>query len=166
MQVEPSPFPKARRNTKYSQGPASCYYSFQSYHLKACLKDISVQWLMHYHSNENDSFVLALFCHEWEMLPILVLKCKVPWEALRVLCHLPNKSSGNILDFTKGVTTCCTPLMKVTWLTPLHTKAARLMLILWLMESASSYLCLSFCYFFGQVRKLGDLPSISLFNNK
>lgn len=147
MQVQPSPFPKACRNTKHSQGPASHYYGFQSYHLKACLQDISVQWFMHYHSNENDSFVLALFCHEWETLPILMLRCKVTREALRVLCHLPNKSFGNTLDFTKVVTTCCTPLLKVIWLTPLHTKAARLMLILWLMELGSSYLYLSFWYF-------------------
>lgn len=106
VEVEPLPFLKAYRNTKHSQRTASRYYSFQSYHLKACLQDISVQLFIHYHFNENDSFVLALFCHKWETLPVLMLKCEVTLEDLRVLCHLPNKSFGNILDFTKEVTTC------------------------------------------------------------
>lgn len=141
---------------KYQALPGTCFplLRFSILPFESMFQDISVQWFMHCHSNENDSFVLALFCHEWKTLPILMLKCKVSREALRVLCHLPNKSFGNILDFTKVVTTCCTPLMKVIWLTPLHTKAARLMLILWLMESASSYLCLSFCYFLDRWRNL------------
>lgn len=49
---------------------------------------------------------LLYFCHKWETLHTLMLKCEVTLEALRILCNLPSKSIGNVLDFTKIDTVC------------------------------------------------------------
>lgn len=166
VEVGPLPFLKACRNTRHSQRTASRDYSFQPYHLKACLQDISVRWFIHYHFNENDSFVLALFCHKWETLPVLMLKCEVTLEALRVLCHLPNKSFGNILDFTKVVTTCLYLTHEGHMTNTLAHKSCKAQTYSWLMESGSSYLCLSFCYFLDRWKNLEIFLVLVYLTNK
>lgn len=165
-EVESLPFLKACRNTKHSQRTPSRYYSFQSYHLKACLQDISVQLFIHYHFNENDSFVLALFCHKWETLPVLMLKSEVTLEALRVLCHLPNKSFGNILDFTKVVTTCLYLTHEGHMINILAHKSCKAHTYSWLMESGSSYPCLSFYYFLNKWKNLEIFLVLVYLKNK